>query len=107
MALQEVNPDVFGWIYSPDTTINYPVVQGDDNAYYLKHLADGTENRNGYPFLDIQNRTDLTVLRMPDMCCTGSWWCSDEAAEAASVHRENPFIKPKTIEKTGKVRYSK
>ncbi len=60
MALKEVNPDVIGWIYSPDTTINYPVVQGDDNAYYLKHLADGTENRNGCPFLDIQNRPDFT-----------------------------------------------
>lgn len=59
-ALQEVNPDVIGWICSPDTTINYPVVQGDDNAYYLKHLADGTENRNGCPFLDVQNRPDFT-----------------------------------------------
>jgi len=59
-ALQEVNPDVIGWIYSPDTTINYPVVQGDDNAYYLKHLADRTENRNGCPFLDVQNRPDFT-----------------------------------------------
>ena len=59
-ALQEVNPDVIGWIYRPDTTINYPVVQGDDNAYYLKHLADGTENRNGCPFLDVQNRPDFT-----------------------------------------------
>lgn len=59
-ALKEVNPDVIGWIYSPDTTINYPVVQGDDNAYYLKHLADGTENRNGCPFLDVQNRPDFS-----------------------------------------------
>ena len=59
-ALREVNPDVIGWIYSPNTTINYPVVQGDDNAYYLKHLADGTENRNGCPFLDVQNRSDFT-----------------------------------------------
>ena len=59
-SLQEVNSDVIGWIYSPDTTINYPVVQGDDNVYYLKHLADGTENRNGCPFLDVQNRPDFT-----------------------------------------------
>ena len=41
------------------------------------------------------------------MCCTENWWNSDEAANAASVHRENPFIKPKTIEKTGWLRYSK
>ncbi len=59
-ALQAVNSDVIGWIYSPDTAINYPVVQGDDNTYYLKHLADGTENRNGCPFLDVQNRPDFT-----------------------------------------------
>ena len=32
---------------------------------------------------------------------------SGEAAEAASVHRENPFIKPKTIEKIGWLMYSK
>ena len=51
---------MIGWIYSSDTTINYPVVQGSDNAYYLKHLADGTENRNGCPFLDVQNRPDFT-----------------------------------------------
>ena len=51
---------MIGWIYSPDTTINYPVMQGDDNDYYLKHLADGTENRNGCPFLDVQNRPDFT-----------------------------------------------
>ncbi len=59
-ALQAVNPDVIGWIYSPNTTINYPVVQGEDNDYYLKHLADGTENRNGCPFLDIQNKPDFS-----------------------------------------------
>ena len=59
-VLQQVNPDVIGWIYSPETTINYPVVQGDDNAFYLKHLADGTENRNGCPFLDLQNRSDFS-----------------------------------------------
>ena len=59
-VLQEVNPDVISWIYSPDTTINYPVVQGDDNAFYLKHLADGTENRNGCPCLDVQNSKDFS-----------------------------------------------
>ena len=59
-ALQAVNPDVIAWIYCPDTAINYPVVQGDDNAYYLNHLADGTESRNGCPFLDVQNRPDFS-----------------------------------------------
>lgn len=59
-ALQEVNPQILGWIYSRDTVINYPVVQGDDNDYYLRHLANGTYNSSGCPFLDVKNRADFS-----------------------------------------------
>ena len=59
-ALKEVNDQIIGWIYSPDTVINYPVVQGNDNEYYLHHLADGTYNCNGCPFLDVKNHADFS-----------------------------------------------
>ena len=59
-AAQEVNSDIVAWLNSPDTVIDYPVCQGEDNSYYLFHLADGTYNRNGCLFIDCENRKDFT-----------------------------------------------
>ena len=59
-AAQEVNGDIVAWINSPDTVIDYPVCQGEDNAYYLSHLADGTYNRNGCLFIDCENAEDFS-----------------------------------------------
>ena len=58
--LQQENPDIVAWIYCPDTPINYPVVQGDDNEYYLEHMADGQWNAGGSIFLDSRNDPALT-----------------------------------------------
>lgn len=54
-ALYDINPEIAGWLYSPDTPINYPVVQGQDNTHYLDHLFDGTPNKLGCLFLDAGN----------------------------------------------------
>ncbi|WP_049948097.1 class B sortase [Enterocloster clostridioformis] len=43
-VLTEINPDIVAWIYIEGTEINYPVVQGTNNQYYLKHLFNGKWN---------------------------------------------------------------
>ena len=65
-ALKQWNPDIAGWLWSPGTDIDYPVVQGEDNDYYLNHTADGVRSIIGSIFMESKNRKefqdDVTVL---------------------------------------------
>ena len=47
-----LNRDLVGWISIEGTVIDYPVVQRDDNDYYLDHDFYGNENANGQIILD-------------------------------------------------------
>lgn len=50
--LQKVNAEVVGWLEVIGTDINYPVCQGKDNDYYLKHTYKKENNMCGSLFLD-------------------------------------------------------
>ena len=54
-TLKEANDDVIGWLYCEDTPINYPVLQSDDNSYYLRRLVNGEWNIAGSLFMDYRN----------------------------------------------------
>jgi len=58
LEMRNVNPDYAFWIRIDGTSINYPVVQGDDNEKYLNTSFSGESNKVGALFLDF--RTDLT-----------------------------------------------
>ena len=59
-TLKESGPDIIGWLTLPDTVINYPVTQTEDNEYYLRHLYDGTVNKTGCLFADYENAADFS-----------------------------------------------
>lgn len=58
-ALEEINGDVIGWLYIPVLELSYPVLQGEDNDYYLHHTVEGTENSSGAIFMDSYSNPDM------------------------------------------------
>lgn len=50
--LRKVNPDIVAWLYYENTNINYPIVQGKDNDYYLHITFEGTWAVGGTLFVD-------------------------------------------------------
>lgn len=49
--LQEENSDIVGWLEIEGTSINYPVLQGTDNEYYMTHNYKKQKSKNGSIFL--------------------------------------------------------
>ena len=50
--LQKENDDIVGWLEIEDTNINYPVLQGDDNEFYLNRNYKKEKSEKGSIFLD-------------------------------------------------------
>lgn len=59
-GLRALNREIVAWIDIPGTQISYPVTQTDDDAYYLTHSADNTENRAGSIFMDSRSSADFS-----------------------------------------------
>lgn len=54
--LRSINKDVIGWIrFEAPKKISYPVVWTDDNHTYLTKTVDGSKNKVGSIFMDMNN----------------------------------------------------
>lgn len=58
--LKQTNEDTVAWIKINGTAIEYPIVQADNNDYYLKHSFNKTSNSAGWIFADYRNKMDGT-----------------------------------------------
>ena len=61
-ALQKQNPDCIGWIYFENMDISYPIMQGEDNEFYLKHTFEKTSLAAASIFMDYQNASDFSDM---------------------------------------------
>jgi sortase B len=58
--LQELNPDVCGWITVDNTNIDYPIVRGETNWTYLNWAVDKSFSLTGSIFLDYRSSRDFS-----------------------------------------------
>lgn len=57
--LREENEDTVGWIAFDHLDISYPIMQCEDNVYYLNHTFSGEENSAGSIFMEAENTSDF------------------------------------------------
>lgn len=57
--LKQINPDIWAWLTVDKTGIDYPVVQGEDNLYYMSRDIYGNYSLSGSIFLDSRNNAGL------------------------------------------------
>lgn len=58
-SLEATVPDLYGWIYVDGTDINYPLVKGEDNDYYLNMSPEKRWQEIGSIFVDYRNRWEI------------------------------------------------
>jgi len=58
-ALKQQNPDIYAWIYVPNTNVNHAILQRPgDNEFYLGHDEDGEASELGAVYTEDFNTTD-------------------------------------------------
>ncbi len=57
-SLKTRNPDTVGYLKVNNTNIDYVVVKGKDNSYYLNHNFDKEYNISGWIFMDYRNNLE-------------------------------------------------
>ncbi|WP_056969514.1 class B sortase [Lacticaseibacillus thailandensis] len=59
--LHQINPKIKAWIYVPGTRINYAVMAGSNNTYYLHHDERDQASVSGQIFIDYRDKPNFTA----------------------------------------------
>ena len=104
--LKKINDDVVGWLTMKDTVIDYPVVKGEDNDYYLNHLYTGEWNSLGTLFVDFRNYDpfiDRNTIIYGHSMLNGSMFFILERYKRQSFYDEHKEFVFETPDKTYKL----
>ncbi len=94
-ALREVNKDVIGWIYIPDTDVSFPILKGKSNKQYLYQSYKKEYSTAGSIFIDYRCRANFkdksTVIYGHNMH-NGSMFGSLKKYKKESYRNKHPYI---------------
>lgn len=104
--LKAINDDIIGWIIIEGTQVNYPIVKGNDNSYYLNHSYDKSYNSYGSIFMDYRANnefSDLNTFLYGHYTGNGSMFGELKKYMKQSFYEEHPFFYILTPQKNYKV----
>lgn len=97
--LRSMNPDIMGWITAGDN-INYPVVRGEDESFYLNHNFFGEKDLNGSIFLSQYNvlrPRDTVLLIYGHHFATGDMFGTLKKFMDESYMRQHALVQFRTV----------
>lgn len=103
--LYESNHDFIGWLNIPGTQLDCPVMQADDNKYYMKHGFDRSKSELGLPFLDMRNKweeADDNLIIYGHNLKNGNMFGSLRYYQEKDYYNEHPIIHFNTLYEKGK-----
>ena len=98
-GLYEENKDLAGWLSIEDTKIDYPVMQKEDNTYYLHHDFYGEDSKYGCLYVkeqaDLDDGTNFIIYghNMKD----GSMFGDLDLYLKESFYKEHPTVSFDTL----------
>ncbi|MCR4585338.1 MAG: class B sortase [Lachnospiraceae bacterium] len=96
---------LIGWLKIDDTIIDYPVMQGSDNEFFLSHDLEGNEDRAGALFLDcacdVVHGSDNYIIYGHHLT-SGRMFSSLEEYESEKYYEKHPYINFDTIYEKGR-----
>ena len=98
--LKKENQDIVGWIEIEGTNINFPVLQGTDNQYYMEHTYTKEYSKGGSIFLDKSydwNLPSTNLLLYGHNNKNGTMFQNLLKYKDESFYKEHPTIRFTTI----------